>query len=224
MQACGPRICPRQRRARRQAALPQYRQSRPTASTSNDRQRCMPSSVRLRVRARSASGPSAAFVVVLPGIVLGAFLGILFGIGARSFVLAADARPRSGGWPSRSRRARPSPWARRGRRNAGRRTGSVLAAGLLGARGRLPALRRGAFRRPGPRFSSGLSFCIRAERRRRPSATLSRGIVLSPGGSPAPPGCRACEARFAGAAPCSAFERLRRRPRDEQGLGIYTVG
>jgi len=38
------------------------------------------------------------------------------------------------------------------------------------------------------------------------------GVVVPPGRIPVPPGCRACKARAAGAAPRSTYGCLRRRP------------
>ena len=58
--------------------------------------------------------------------------------------------------------------------DAGRRAFRRFTAAVFGFRGR-------AFRR-------GLGSCLSHERRRRPSANLSQGAVVPPGGSPKPPG------------------------------------
>jgi hypothetical protein len=56
-----------------------------------------------------------------------------------------------------------------------------------------------------------------------PSANLSRGVVVPPGGSPAPPGPCACETQVAGAAPAppsnASGDAL-----DRAGLGYNTQG
>ena len=76
---------------------------------------------------------------------------------------------------------------------------SALRAAAYGIGVALPS--DGAF----PAFALGVAV--------NPVANGSRGSRSAPGASPVPPGGHACEARHAGAAPRSAFERLRRRPR-----------
>ena len=91
----------------------------------------------------------------------------------------------------------------------------LLAARSRRARGRPPALHRGAF--SGGR---GRAFYPAS---RRISANLSRGVVVPPRGSPSPPGRRACEARHADA---RTLLRLRTPPEtpSRAGLGLYTLG
>jgi hypothetical protein len=113
--------------------------------------------------------------------------------------------------------ARP---AGRGGRSTGWRTVLLFAAGFRPA----GALRRSVAALSGRRGRAFRGRCgshLR-ELRRQPSANLSRGVVVPPGGSPAPPGSRACEARHAGAASRSAVQTPPEAPSIERDKGIYT--
>jgi hypothetical protein len=122
---------------------------------------------------------------------------------ASSFALAANIVASFGGVRPSLRKARgmerrvahlPWSWPRALSGPAGALRRSIAA--LFGHRGR-------AFRRHW----------------RRPSANRSRGVVVPPGGSPAPPESRACEARGAGAASCSAVRTPPEAPSTEQDYG-----
>ena len=85
---------------------------------------------------------------------------------------------------------------------------SALRAAVYGLRGRASADR--AF----PALALGVAIIT--------VANGSREGRSAPGAIPVPPEGRACKARRAGAAPRSAFRRLRRRPRMSGVVGPYT--
>ena len=184
--------------------MPQCRQSCAAAPMSRARQWWRPSSARRRLSASISSWVGAA---------------------------GADPDSTHGYAPSFSRRMRPSsaaassPRRPRARGTERRwRTGSLLAACSFEHAG---ALRRSAAALSGHRgraFRMRRGSCSSHERRRPPSANLSRGVVVPPGGSRRRPGLKCLRGTSARASHPAPPSNVSGDALDRAVLGIYTAG